>query len=210
VISQREDEHVETGRALLTDAFKDKAVVEGILKSHLNQAHELEQEIWRLIWGWVLEWTDPDDPTNTWNAEGQQLDDLGAIVGQLREGRTDADYIVAIRIRAAVNRSQGRSADMVKIANLMSSLATYVEYFPLAWEVSLYNVANGGDLIRLLTKAKPAGSYGVLLTSNWAEANVFKFDRSGQNTKVFGSVTSGTPNVRFPAALPTNPAYRTA
>lgn len=213
MIDQCELEHAVKGLKLLTDAFKSKPVIEAISKSFLNRADELELELWRLIWGWVLEHVDPDDPANIYNAEGQQLDDLGAIVGQPREGRDDPDYVAAIKLRVRINRSKGRSSDMVEIAALINVAMSYVEYFPLGWECSLYNIANGGDLIRLLTQAKAATSYGVLLTSDFAESLVSKFSYQGGSpaaNEVFGTVYASTPDVRFCAALPTNPPYRRA
>jgi hypothetical protein len=178
------------------------------LTSYVNRIDELETVLWDLIWGWVLEHEDPDDPLNTFNASGNQLDDLGAIVGELREGRSDADYILAIKLRVRINRSKGRSSDMVEIAYLIDAAATYIEMYPLGWEVSLYDITNGGDIIRMLTQAKAASSYGVLLTSSWDEDEVFKFDHEGDETFVFGTETGSVPDVRFPMALPTNPPYR--
>ena len=202
-----ENEHVQTGLALLTEQFKGQPNIAAILTAILNRVQEVEDELWVDLWGWVLEFVDPDDPTNVFNASGNQLDDLGAIVGEARNGRIDSDYIPAIKLRIRINRSKGRAEDMVQVANLISNLATYVEYFPLAWEISLYDVGNAGELIRLFAQAKAASSYGVLLASTWAEANVFKFDHAGNNTNVFDSVTGTPPDKRFPMALPTNPLF---
>lgn len=207
MISQREDEHVAKGLELLTDRYKGKAVIEALLTSYLNRVQELEDELWNLLWGWVLEWVDPDDEFNVYNAEGKQLDDLGEIVGEPRDGREDDAYIPAIKLRIRINRSKGQSEDMVQISHLINAAATYLEYFPLGWEVSIYNITTSPTIIRLLAEAKAASSYGVLLTSTWAEANVSKFDNAGDNVKLLGSTTTGGPDVRFPAALPTNPAY---
>jgi hypothetical protein len=190
MIPQREDEHVETGLALLTEQFKDAATVRAILTALLNRVQELEDETWDLLWGWVLGY-----------AEGQQLDDLGAIVGQLREGRNDDDYRDAIVIRTRVNRSKGRASDMTDVLALLDPASTYLEYFPYAWEASLYDVPNGGDIIRLISQAKAAGSYGVLLTSTWVESGVFKFGGP------FPSSTGGAADTTFACALPSNPTY---
>ncbi len=205
MISQREDDHITTGLEKLTETFKNQPVIEAMLRAFLRQADELEEQLWLLMWGWVLEYVHPD---GTYNAYGKQLDDIGAIVGQLREGREDDDYVAALKIRIRINLSKGRSSDMVAIAALLDEDMTYVEYFPLAWEASLYNISNGGDISRMLAQAKAASSYGVILTSDFDEANVFKFDNAGADVHLFGSVTSDTPDVRFPQAIPTTPVYR--
>jgi len=202
MISQRDDAHVAKGLALLTEQFKGKPVIEALLSAPLGRVQRLEDEIWVALWGWVLDY-----------AEGQQLDDLGVIVGQPREGRSDEDYKFAIRVRIRVNRSQGKAEDVIQVARLLSSVSTYVEYFPLGWEVSIYNILNSGDVIRLLTETKAASSYGVLLTSTWAEEDVFKWDYlvgTPVTTSTWDYTTAAEESQKWPAALPTNPAYRRA
>ncbi len=205
MIGPREDDHITTGLEKLTETFKDQPVIEAMLSAFLRQADELEEQLWLLMWGWVLEYVHED---GTYNAYGAQLDDIGVIVGQLREGREDDDYIAALKLRIRINLSKGRSSDMVAIAALLDEEITYIEYFPLAWEVSRYDISNGGDITRMLAQAKAASSYGVMLTSSFDEANVFKFDNAGADVNLFGSVYSAAPDVRFPQAIPTTPVYR--
>ena len=202
MIPARNDTHVDEGLELLTSKYRDKPIVRAILASLLARVQVLEEDLWQVLWGWVLTHYDH-------TASGQQLDDLGAIVGQPREGRSDADYLTAIRLRIRINRSKGRSEDVLQVAKLIDPNATYVEGYPLGFEVSIYNVTNGGDIVRMLAQTKAATSYGVLLTSSWDATNVFSFEHAGLNNQVFGSVTAVDPDRRFPAALPTNPAYRT-
>lgn len=205
MISQREDAHVATAADTLTSLFKDKPKVQALLASYTARIQTLEADLWQLLWGWVLQ-------HDTYNASGKQLDDLGAVVGQPREGRSDADYIIAIKVRIRVNRSHGKAVDVIEVARLINALATYVEYPKLSWEVSIYNVTNSGDIIRFLTQTKAASSYGVLLTSTWAEANVFKWDwttpLSGTNHRWGAGPYTGGPDNRWAAAFPTNPPYR--
>ncbi len=200
MISERNDEHVAQAVALLTEQFKGKLNIEGILVAAVTPVQKLEAELWILLWAWTVDY-----------AVGLQLDDLGVVVGEAREGREDENYRTAIRLRVRINRSMGRASDMVEIAAMINELATYVEYFPLAWEVSIYDVETGGDIIRMLTQAKAASSYGVLLTSDWPEEEVFKFDYLDSE-----SVTDATwdytidaeVGYKWPAAFPTNPPYR--
>lgn len=200
MISQRNDNHVAEALALLTEQFKGKPVIEALLSSAVRPVQRLEDELWILLWAWTVD-----------HAVGAQMDDLGVVVGEAREGRSDDDYRIALRLRIRINRSMGRASDMVEISAMINALATYVEYFPLAWEVSIYNVTNGGDIIRLLAQAKAASSYGVLLTSNGTDAEVFKFDYlSGQSvtSSTWDYTTASEVGFKWPAALPTNPPYR--
>lgn len=200
MISQRNDAHVAEAIALLTEQFKGKTVIEGLLSAAVGRVQRFEAEIWIAIWAWTIDY-----------AHDSQLDDLGVVVGEGREGREDEDFRTAIRLRIRINRSMGRASDMVEIADMINPLSTYVEYFPLAWEVSLYNVTNGGDIIRMLTQAKAASSYGVLLTSNWPEEEVFKFDylaATSVTDATWDYTTAAEVGYKWPAAFPTNPPYR--
>jgi hypothetical protein len=158
LIPQRNDAHVDEGLELLTSKYRDKPIVRAILAALLSRVQVLEEELWQVLWGWVL-------THYGYTASGQQLDDLGAIVGQPREGRSDADYVLAIRLRIRINRSNGRSEDVLQVAKMIDPSATYLEGYPLGFEVSIYEVNNGWDIIRMLAQTKAATSYGQLLTS---------------------------------------------
>lgn len=83
-------------------------------------------------------------------AVGSQLDDLGVLVGQLREGRTDERYRVWIRARIAANRSSGSPVDMYKVAFLIfgQDATLWLRQFPVghvlqdgAWSgINVYDV----------------------------------------------------------------------
>jgi hypothetical protein len=191
MIPQREDEHVTTGLTFLTEQFKDAANVRAILRSYLGRIHELEDQTWDMLWAWTLDY-----------AEGLQLDDVGAIVGQFREGRSDDDYRDAIRLRTRINRSKGRSSDMTDVLLMLDPTAGYREAPPLGWEATIYDIPNGGDIIRLVAQAKAASSYGVLVTSSWDAAEVWTFGDD------FPSAYGGGSAKLLPCALPTNPLYQ--
>ncbi len=53
------------------------------------------------------------------NATGDQLDVLGRVVGQLRNGMTDDDFRRLIRARISVNRSKGTIASVLSVAKLV-------------------------------------------------------------------------------------------
>lgn len=195
-LPEREDDHASGAPALLTDAFKGRDNIVGLLQALCAPWDDLEDTMWDVLEGRVLG-----------TATGVWLDYLGAIVGERREGRDDTSFEAAIRVRIRVNRSQGRAVDVIDVANLLDATSTYVEYYPLAWEVSIYNVTSSPTIVRLLGQAKAASSYGILLTSTWPEATVFKFDHAGTGTNVFGS-DAGSDTLLFPAALTTNPTYR--
>lgn len=92
-------------------------------------------------------------------AVGDQLDDLGLIVGQLREGRTDDRYRVWIRARIAANRSSGSPVDMYKVASLIfgQDATLLLQQLPVghALQVEEYFAINVYDVQRILQQTSP-------------------------------------------------------
>lgn len=117
-------------------------------------------------------------------AVGAQLDVIGRIVGQDREGLADADYRRYIRARVATNNSEGRFEDLILIATLVifDNLATYVVTNEGTATVRLVvdNVVVTDAVAAILFKfAQEAVSAGVRLVLEWypsAEAGLFQFD----------------------------------
>lgn len=178
MIPTRITNHEEQAADLLTDKWKNSPNIKGMLQALVVGKNTLEASVWDTLVGRILE-----------NAAGVWLDALGVIVGEPRNGRVDDAYRFAIGVRVRVNRSQGRTSDVIDVALLLDNAATYYEYFPLAWEVEIYDTPFGGDFATLLKQAKAASSYGVLLTSAWPVAEVSQFvDSSDMSpTDVFES-----------------------
>lgn len=81
-------------------------------------------------------------------AQGAQLDGLGAIVGENREGRSDEDYRDAIRFRVFINVSKGTPPDVIRALDYItkSDDVQYMESWPAT--VMLYcNGYSAGKLI---------------------------------------------------------------
>ncbi len=166
MIPVRVASHPDEAALLLTERWKDKLVTEGLLRSLVKPCDGIEAAAWDTLEGRVL-----GAPT----CQGYWLDAIGSLVTEPRNGRDDAPYEAAIRVRIRVNRSQGRAIDVIEVARLLDTLATYTEYFPLAWEVEIYDTPYGGDFARLLAETKAITSYGVLLTSSWPVGDVSQF-----------------------------------
>ena len=89
--------HVQEGLANLVQQFKDKPDLAALLTSYLEQIQDLETAYFGLL------------TERTLNAAvGVQLDGIGAIVGEDRRGRDDADYRLAIRARIKASTPAGR------------------------------------------------------------------------------------------------------
>lgn len=140
---------IERGLARRVEQFKDSPNLEALLTALLQPFQSLEDSLWTLY-------------TDRWveAAEGTQLDNLGWIVGQAREGRTDAEYRPWIKARVFANRSNGTIDDALRIIALIEAgaIAEVHEVYPAAYEVSVLAMsADPNAVFQILSKAKPAG-----------------------------------------------------
>jgi len=71
------------------------------------------------------------------DAVGQQLDEMGAIVGEPRLGRTDRQYRPAIRLRIELNRSGGEPESVIRFVErgFGAEIVDYREIYPAKVEV---------------------------------------------------------------------------
>jgi len=103
------DDHVGEGLDLLLGQFKEKANIEATLTAFLDQVQDLEDLNSSLVTDRLIE-----------NAVGEQLNILGRIVGQPREGREDDVYRLWIIARIAINKSSGTAEEIYTILKLLT------------------------------------------------------------------------------------------
>jgi hypothetical protein len=113
--------HIEDARRRLLAQYRGKTTVDGSLKAGTQQIQDLEDCFWDMMWKRSVN-----------SAFGYQLDVLGKIVGQPREGWSDAAYRIAIIAKIGVNISQGRPEDLIAIFLVLMGCtrAQYVPIFP--------------------------------------------------------------------------------
>jgi hypothetical protein len=90
--------------ANLYGQFQNAPVMTGIVASYAVQAQELETLFVNLIILRALP-----------NAENAQLDVLGKIVGEERQGRTDDEYRIGIGARIKGNKANGSIEDIIAV-----------------------------------------------------------------------------------------------
>ena len=100
-LTQILDRIAQTTRDLLAQ-FAGQPNMEAITASYGVQFQELEDMFWDLYLLQALA-----------NAEGEQLNQLGIIVDEPRSGKDDDNYRAAIYGRIALNRSHGRTEDII-------------------------------------------------------------------------------------------------
>ena len=112
-------DHEAAAVARLLTQYKDKPNFEGIIRSIVEQYQDAEDATFDLIAGRAL-----------LTAEGQQLDNLGTIVGVERQGFDDDFYRTLIFVQIGKNTSQGEPEKLITILQLLTA-ATRVLYVNL-------------------------------------------------------------------------------
>lgn len=148
--------HVTEGLALLTSMFANQTNIKGILGVYVKQIQKIEDAL--NFYVTVVQLSNHPMAGGPWDI----LDKLGSIVGEARLGRDDTDYVLAIRLRIRINRSNGLAEDIIQIAALIASGILYDEWQPASWEVQAYGItaAVANALIKYLGQAKAGGTAG--------------------------------------------------
>lgn len=111
---------VAEGDGRLTYFFRDSEEVHGLLQSFLEEAQELEDKVNSLLNFRSLQ-----------TAIGDQLDDIGLLVGESRSDRDDDEYRSAIELRISINNSEGTADEMLAILKSVTSATavTIIEHY---------------------------------------------------------------------------------
>jgi len=140
--------------ALLLSQYSESPLLQGLLCAIVDQEQEIDDAA-AAVYERVLD---------VGNAEGVNLEILGRIVGEVRNGETDALFRRAILTRVLVNRSQGRLEDLIDIIRTYAALTGAdsvwiqdVQPARLEVRVNAELVVPGAGLLARLKRAKAAG-----------------------------------------------------
>jgi hypothetical protein len=152
--------HVADALALLISRYSKATVVTGIVSALSAEAQALENAVWGVINALLL--VNQPLAGGPWDV----LDKLAALVGVPggRLGRTDADLLAAIQIQIRINHSHGLAEDIIQIVALVTTGATYTEFYPASFEVDAFGITASAAkaLIRYLSQARSAATAGYL------------------------------------------------
>ena len=112
-------------------------------------------------------------------AIGQQLDNIGEIVGETRQGRDDAEYLIALQARIKLNTSSGTIEDVIGVMALVAPLFTVVttELFPASFSIEVSTaIVEESDIDRLAIFTKSAKPTGVGGQIQYHVAGAFQYD----------------------------------
>lgn len=165
-------QHVATGLSRLVSRYKGLPNITKLLTAYLLEVQAAEDMLWDVL-----------SLRNIASGVGDQLDQIGKIVGQPREGLDDPSYRISISLRVLANSSKGRTTDILKIAltlaqNFTSDLNGLVDYHEapsMNFSVGVWDQTEPALAASLLHEAKAASSRGVLLYTTWPDGDDFSF-----------------------------------
>jgi len=155
-------EHVNQAVARLIQQYRDKPRMEALIAIYSRQVQDLEDALWQLA-------TERFADT----AIGAQLDVLGIIVGQERQGLGDDDYRALIAARIAANNSEGTAPDIYKVAlaALGGAGNVRIEFKPPASFIVYFEdpIPFADEIINdLIQDARAAGCRAVVIAAQQA------------------------------------------
>ena len=114
-------DHSLSAKEVALEQFKNSSSLNNIISIISKQLDILEDELWNLI-----------DKRSIETATGEQLDEIGIIVGESRLGRTDSEYRAAIQTRITINNAGGDRNTIIFIAKQLTGATkiTLIESFP--------------------------------------------------------------------------------
>lgn len=163
----------EKGKGRLLHQYKGKPKIEGVLDAFSFQFDDLED-----VWFELL------DERSLDTSIGQQLDNLGSIVGEPRDGRNDTAYRRAIQVRIRINNSSGTPEDLIDIAETatIGTDVRYFEHYPASYFISTDGTEIPNNIVQDFIDASPATvNIGVIHDKNnntWIGSNEGEVDVS--------------------------------
>jgi hypothetical protein len=145
-------DHVIAALALILEQDKTRERFKKLVSIAVTPLQDVEDVLWEIHEG-----------RNIDSAEGVQLDQLGAIVGEFRQGRSDDVYRLWIRARGYANRAAGRPDDFLFILRLLLEPDATIEWVQLPTrDAEAYVTVTNTDIdltqvLEILQLVKPAG-----------------------------------------------------
>jgi hypothetical protein len=116
----------------LIERWKGKPNLAAILASYTDQLQLLENALWDIITARLVDY-----------AEGAQLDAIGRIVGEIRQGQNDAQYRARLRVRIRINQSFGTAEDVIIVLQMLdAALFAFVESGLCAFRYCIFSAVD--------------------------------------------------------------------
>ena len=171
----RISDHVERSQALLIEQFQYKQRINDMVRCLVQRAQDIEDVGNDLL---NLRWID--------TAAVAQLDAIGDIVGEPRQGRDDPDYRLAIKFRIFINASNGEPETLIALAKGITDTpyVNLIEIQPATVQLELTADDLPSDFTEQAQKACAAGVQ--LHVTNFTGLIPFMFDLTGGDPPEMG------------------------
>lgn len=186
--TNKQQDHVAQALGRLIEFWKNKPDFKLWQTDYISEIRALENAIWQVI---LLRFPD--------NAGTEQLDVLGRIVGQDRDGLTNADYLLRIKARIRANGSFGTGADVIAVLKLITPkrfrfTRTGVASFNIEFlEIPTDSVIRQAPGLISDAKAAGVGASATFITSVAAARYGTVLDPTINQHNSYGSVLTTTP-----------------
>lgn len=160
--------HVTEGLAKLLGQYKDATDLRALFSLLLTQVQTIENDAADVIKG-----------ISVTTAANYQLDIIGAIVGEPRQGRTDAQYRPRILSRIGINISNGHPDEVLEIMTATNGGKPFTlqEYQPAAFELhGDIDPAQLNDVLGVLRELRPAGVQAYVTYALPSPSITFRYD----------------------------------
>jgi len=181
-------DHAGQAVARLVQQDRGKPNIEGLVSDMAAQWQGLEEALFQVLVERAID-----------TAVGVQLDAIGTIVVEPRDGRTDAIYRRHLRAKIRTNRSDGQVEDLIAIARLVLGTqdkeATTIEIefqLPAAVALRVLGLAVDDDVAEVLIRFERLGvSAGVRILVESSPADDDDTFSFGLTTLANGAISSG-------------------
>lgn len=170
-------DHAERALNRLAQEFRGIPELDALIRMFCRQVQALEDAMWTLSLARTID-----------NATGELLEFFGRIVGEKRNGSTDATLRRRVRARVLVNRGSGTAPQILAVFRALLP-APYTlelaEYFPAAEILTVAGASLtpvAGEYASILHEAKAAGVKVALRYQPELDATTFTTGTTGAET----------------------------
>lgn len=144
-------DHLQAMLDRLIQQFKGLPNLQAFFTAFGNQLNDVEEFYGQLMNDLILE-----------NAIGTQLDNLGAVLNQGRNGLTDDDYRAVLQSRIVEYQSNGTIEDLIQIMLVLggANQVQLLEDFPAGFQITARGINSpvaNKDIVAAILQAKLAG-----------------------------------------------------
>jgi hypothetical protein len=173
-VATKQTAHASAAIARVVSQLREKPKFDAFVRAFAAEVQAIEDALFTVIDGYKI---DESSPTAA-------LDRLGEILGQARNGATNAVYVTYLRARVRVNRSLGRAEDVLNLFRVLlptTAVSAFVvtDYYPSAFTVTLNNIvttaANAAIYASFLAGARSAGVNAQLIFQEQLDTGTFSF-----------------------------------